>query len=623
MNKEHEILSDIVVWMKYAKFIPELNRRETWEELVTRNMNMHIEKFPNLEQMIRSHYELVFQKKVLPSMRSLQFAGKPIEVNNTRLFNCSYLHIDDYRAFSETMFLLLSGTGVGYSVQKHHVDKLPAITRATKTRRYLIGDSIEGWADAIKVLVKSYLGLALWKPTFDFRSIRAKGERLITSGGLAPGPEPLKICLTHVESIFERKADGEKLTPLECHDILCHIANAVLAGGIRRSAMISLFDKDDDEMLTCKFGKWYETNPQRGRANNSAVLLRGNICPTNETIGKEQFLELWKKVELSNSGEPGFYFTDNKELGTNPCCEISLNSFQFCNLVEINASDIKDQQDLMDRTVAAAFIGTIQASYTDFHYLRPQWKKVTEKEALLGIGMTGIASGAVLKLDLDLAAQEAIDANRLFAKLIGIKPAARVTCVKPSGTSSLVLGTSSGVHAWHDQYYIRRIRIGKNEAIYTYLAMYHPNMIEQDALNSNQVVFSIPVAAPEGAITRSSESALDFLERVKFLHGAWIKPGHNFGDNTHNVSATVTVKANEWGEVGEWLWNNQDHYNGLSFLPEDLGSYPQTPFETITKEKYEELIKEVESLDITKVIEMEDNTNLNDQQACAGGACEI
>ena len=623
MNKEHEILSDIVVWMKYAKFIPELNRRETWEELVTRNMNMHIEKFPYLEEMIQSYYQLVFEKKVLPSMRSLQFAGKPIEVNNTRLFNCSYLHIDDYRAFSETMFLLLSGTGVGYSVQKHHVDKLPAISRATKTRRYLIGDSIEGWADAIKVLVKSYLGLAVWKPTFDFRSIRAKGERLITSGGVAPGPEPLKICLTHVESIFERKADGEKLTSLECHDILCHIANAVLAGGIRRSAMISLFDKDDEEMLTCKFGKWYETNPQRGRANNSAVLLRGNICPTSETIGKEEFLELWKKVELSNSGEPGFYFTDNKELGTNPCCEISLNSFQFCNLVEINASDIKDQQDLIDRTIAAAFIGTIQASYTDFHYLRPQWKKVTEREALLGIGMTGIASGAVLKLDLDVAAQEAIDANRMFAKLIGVKPAARLTCVKPSGTSSLVLGTSSGVHAWHDQYYIRRIRIGKNEAIYTYLAMYHPKMIEQDALNSNQVVFSVPVAAPEGAITRSSESALDFLERVKFLHGAWIKPGHNFGDNTHNVSATVTVKTNEWEEVGEWLWNNQDHYNGLSFLPEDLGSYPQTPFETITKEKYEELIKEVESLDITKVIELEDNTNLNDQQACAGGACEI
>lgn len=616
MNKEHEILSDIVVWMKYAKFIPELNRRETWEELVTRNMNMHIAKFPHLEDVIRANYNLVYEKKVLPSMRSLQFGGRPIEVNNTRLFNCSYLHIDDYRAFSETMFLLLSGTGVGYSVQKNHVENLPPLKRATKTRRYLIGDSIEGWADAVKVLVKSYFGLSTWKPNFDYRSIRAKGERLITSGGVAPGPEPLKLCLSHVESIFERKADGEKLTPLECHDILCHIANAVLAGGIRRSAMISLFDADDQEMLTCKFGNWWEINPQRGRANNSATLLRGEVT-------KEEFLDLWKKVELSNSGEPGFYFTDNKELGTNPCCEISLNTFQFCNLVEINASDIKDQQDLMSRMIAATFIGTLQASYTDFHYLRPEWKKTTEKEALLGVGMTGIASGAVLDLDLDLAANTAIDVNRFFADLIGINPAARVTCVKPSGTSSLVLGTSSGVHAWHDDYYIRRIRIGKNEAMYTYLAMYHPDMIEDDALNSNQVVLSVPVAAPEGAITRSSEGAIEFLERVKFLHESWIKPGHVSGDNTHNVSATVTVKSDEWEEVGEWLWNNQQHYNGLSFLPEDLGSYPQTPFETITKEKYEELIKDVHGLDVTKVIEINDNTNLNDQQACGGAGCEI
>jgi ribonucleoside-diphosphate reductase alpha chain len=616
MKKEHEILSEVIIWMKYAKFIPELNRRETWEELVTRNMNMHIAKFPNLEGHIRSYYKFVYDKKVLPSMRSLQFGGKPIEVNNTRLFNCSYLQVDDYRAFSETMFLLLSGTGVGYSVQKHHVEKLPPVKRAVKNRRYLIGDSIEGWADAVKVLVKSYFGLSAWKPSFDYRSIRAKGERLITSGGVAPGPEPLKICLNHVESIFERKAEGEKLTPLECHDILCHIATAVLAGGIRRSAMISLFDKDDEEMLTCKFGTWYETNPQRGRANNSAVLLRGDV-------GKGEFLDLWKKVELSNSGEPGFYFTDNKELGTNPCCEISLNTFQFCNLVEINASDVKDQKDLMDRTAAAAFIGTLQASYTDFHYLRPEWKKTTEKEALLGIGMTGIASGAVLDLDLEAAAKEAVEANKSFSSLIGINAAARVTCVKPSGTSSLVLGTSSGVHAWHDDYYVRRIRIGKNEAMYTYLSIYHPEMIEDDVLSSSQVVLSVPVSAPSGAITRSSEGAIQFLERVKGLHKDWIKPGHVYGDNTHNVSATVTVKSGEWKEVGEWLWANQDHYNGLSFLPEDLGSYPQTPFETITKEKYEELIGSVHSLDVTKIIEISDSTNLSDQQACGGGGCEL
>ena len=616
MNKEHEILSEVITWMKYSKFIPELSRRETWGELVTRNMNMHIAKFPELKEMIEHNYKFVYEKKVLPSMRSLQFGGRPIEVNNTRLFNCSYLQIDDYRAFSETMFLLLSGTGVGYSVQKHHVENLPPLKKATKNRRYLIGDSIEGWADAVKVLVKSYFGLSTWKPNFDYRSIRSKGERLITSGGVAPGPEPLKLCLNHVESIFERKADGEKLTPLECHDILCHIATAVLAGGIRRSAMISLFDKDDEEMLTCKFDKWYETNPQRGRANNSATLLRGEVT-------KEEFLSLWKKVEMSNSGEPGFYFTDNKELGTNPCCEISLNSFQFCNLVEINASDIKDQQDLMERTVAAAFIGTIQASYTDFHYLRPEWKKTTEKEALLGIGMTGIASGAVLSLDLESAAKEAIDANRLFSKLIGINSAARVTCVKPSGTSSLVLGTSSGVHTWHDEYYMRRIRIGKNEAIYTYLSLYHPEMIEEDQMNSAQVVLSVPVAAPAGAITRSSEDAIQFLERVKSLHENWIKPGHVEGDNTHNVSATVTIKNEEWEEVGEWLWANQNHYNGLSFLPEDLGSYPQTPFETITKEQYDQAITSCHSLDVTKIIEIKDNTNLSDQQACGAGGCEI
>lgn len=617
MKLEHSILSDATVWMKYSKFVPELGRRETWEELVTRNMNMHIQKFPELEKEIRGHYEYVFNKKVLPSMRSLQFGGKAIEVNNTRLYNCSFLHIDDYRAFSETMFLLLSGTGVGYSVQKQHIAKLPEISKAERNRRYLIGDSIEGWADAIKVLMKSYLGLSSWKPKFDYRAIRAKGERLITSGGVAPGPEPLKICLTHIQAILDRKENGEKLTPLDAHDILCHIADAVLSGGIRRSAMISLFDKDDEEMLTCKFGNWWETNPQRGRANNSAVLLRG-------AVEKEEFMNLWKKVELSNSGEPGFFFTNDLELGTNPCAEISLNSFQFCNLVEVNASDIKDQFDFEERVEAASFIATLQASYTDFHYLRSVWKKTTEREALLGIGMTGIASGNVLELDMAQAAEAAIKMNKYLADRIGINVSARITTVKPSGTSSLVLGTSSGVHAWHSEYYIRRIRIGKNEAMYTYLSIYHPELIEDDIMKpQTQAILSVPVSAPEGSITRWSESAIDFLERVKLLHEKWIKPGHNYGDNTHNVSATVTLKSKEWGMVGEWLWKNQNHYNGLSFLPEDLGTYQQTPFEDITKEQYEEMIKSLSELDVTKISEVDDNTNLSDQAACAGGACEV
>ena len=616
MEINHEILSDIVVWSKYAKYDQPVQRREIWNEIADRNMQMHIRKFPHLEKQIRQAYTFVYDKKILPSMRSLQFAGKPIEVNNARLFNCSYLHIDDYRAFSETMFLLLSGTGVGYSVSHNHIAKLPAISRATKKRRYLIPDNIEGWADAVKVLVKSYFGLSNWKPNFDFRSIRAKGERLITSGGVAPGPEPLRICLAQIEAIFERKQDGEQLSSLECHDILCHIANAVLAGGIRRSAMIALFDYDDEEMLTCKFGDWYIANPQRGRANNSAKLLRGKVS-------KNEFLDLWKKVEISNSGEPGFFFTNDLELGTNPCAEISLNSFQFCNLVEINASDLKDQYDFEERTAAAAFIGTLQASYTDFHYLRPQWKEVTEREALLGIGMTGIASGKVLDLDMPEAAEMAYRTNKVVAKEIGINPSARITTIKPSGTSSIVLGCSSGVHAWHSDFYLRRMKVGKSEALYTYLAINHPELLEDSIYTASEAYVCVPIAAPKGAITRHSESAIQFLERVKLLHEKWIKPGHVYGENTHNVSASVTMKPNEWGIVGEWLWENQNHYNGLSFMPQDLGSYKQTPFEDIDEATYLELSKVVSKINVANIVEISDNTSLLGEAACAGGACEI
>lgn len=617
MELEKEILSDIVVWSKYARFVPELNRRETWTELVDRNKQMHLKKFPELSVTIERAYELVYDKKILPSMRSLQFGGRPIEVNNTRLFNCSYLSVNDYRAFSETMFLLLCGTGVGYSVQSFNIDQLPAISKATKTRRYLVGDSIEGWADAVKVLIKGYLGLSATIPSFDFRAVRPKGERLITSGGVAPGPEPLKICLMHIQSILDRKQDGEMLTSLDCHDIMCFIADAVLSGGIRRSAMIALFDISDEEMLTSKFGNWWELNPQRARANNSAILNR-------DSVSKEEFMSLWKKIELSNSGEPGFYFSDNENMGTNPCAEIALNPFQFCNLVEVNASDIKDQDDLNDRVYWAAVIGTLQASYTDFHYLRPIWKETTEKEALLGIGMTGIASGAVMNMNLQQAVNQAIYANDTISDAIGINKAARITCVKPSGTSSLVLGTSSGIHAWHDEYYVRRMRVGKNEAMYTYLSLYHPEMLEDDVFKpTQQAVISVPQSAPAGAITRNDESAIEFLERVKYFHQNWIVPGHRSGDNTHNVSATVTMKHDEWPSVGEWLWENKSHFNGLSFLPEDLGSYAQTPFETITKEQYEQMVTSLNALNVANIVEMSDNTKLTDQAACAGGNCEI
>lgn len=617
MNLEQEILSDITIYMKYSKYLPEKNRRETWEELVTRNKEMHLKKFPLLKNEIEEAYKLVYNKKVLPSMRSMQFAGKPIEINNARMFNCSYLPIDDYRAFSEIMFLLLSGCGVGYSVQTHHIENLPEIRKPIKKKRYLVGDSIEGWADAVRMLTKAYFGYTSTAPDFDFRDIRPKGAQLITVGGKAPGPEPLKIALMHVESIFNQKKDGEKLTSLECHDIICHLADAVLSGGIRRAALISLFNLNDEEMLTCKFGNWWELNPQRGRANNTAVLLRNKI-------DKETFLNLWKKIELSNSGEPGFLFTNDKDAGTNPCAEINLKANQFCNVNEINGSDIESQEDLNNRSRIAAFIGTLQASYTDFHYLRDIWKKTTEKEALLGIGITGIASGEVLKYNLKEAAKIAVEENERVAELININKAARITTIKPSGTTSLVLGTSSGIHAWHDEYYLRRIRIGKNEALYTYLSIYHPELLEDDFFKPHiQAIVTIPQSAPRNAITRKNETALNLLERIKKVNKEWIKPGHRKGVNTHNVSATVNIKQNEWKDVGEWLYENRDYFTALSFLPEDTGSYVQAPFESIDKDKFLSYFLHLKGIDLSKVIESTDETKLNDNAACVAGACEV
>jgi ribonucleoside-diphosphate reductase alpha chain len=428
MDISQEILSDITVYMKYAKYDAVKMRRETWDELVTRNMNMHIKKYPQIENEIREVYKMVFDKKILPSMRSLQFGGKPIEISPNRIYNCAYLPIDHIDAFSETMFLLLGGTGVGYSVQKHHVEELPEIRKpnANRHRRYLIGDSIEGWADAIKVLLKSYVGQVTSTIQFDYSDIRPKGERLVTSGGKAPGPQPLKDCIHKITSILDNKIDGEKLSTIEVHDIICHIADAVLSGGIRRAALISLFSADDDEMIACKSGNWWELNPQRGRANNSAVLVRHKIT-------EEFFMGLWERIKASGSGEPGIYLTNDKDWGTNPCCEIALRPFQFCNLCEVNVSNIESQEDFNNRVKAATFIGTLQAGYTNFHYLRDIWRRTTEKDALIGVGMTGIGSGTVLGYDMKEAAKVCKEENARIAELIGINKAARTTTVKPSG----------------------------------------------------------------------------------------------------------------------------------------------------------------------------------------------
>ena len=658
MDKNLNILGDLVHHMKYAKYDESKGRRETYEETVNRNMQMHIGEYPELKTEIEETYEFVRDKKVIPSMRSMQFAGVAIDVNPSRIFNCSYLPVTSIDAFNETMFLLLSGCGVGYSVQRHHVEQLPEIRKPIASRRYLIQDSIEGWADAVKVLMKSYFADRSL-PLFDYRAIRDKGAQLVISGGKAPGPDPLRKCLNTIQTMLERKQNGDKLSTIEAHDIQCIIADAVLAGGIRRSALISLFSIGDDDMMKCKsiqdaeidevidrvngsihvrvnvndtqktvwipendYNKlekeqklqWFYLYPERARSNNSIVMARSLIT-------EDVFKQRWEVIQSSGSGEPGLYFTNNVELGTNPCCEISLNAHQFCNLTSINVSNLIDQEDLNERAKAAAFLGTLQASYTDFHYLRAVWKKITEKEALLGVSLTGIASINVLDYDFTEAANVVVDENERVAELLGINPAKRVTCIKPEGTGSLVLGTSSGIHAWHNHFYKRRIRVGKNEAIYEYLKKELPELVE-DEVFGNGAVITVPVRAPEEAIVRS-EDVIAFLERVKYFTEVWVKPGHKGGMNTHNVSATVSIKPNEWDKVSDWLWDNHDSFNGLSFLPYDNGTYVQAPFEDITIEEFDKFSQYVKTIDLEDVLEINDNTDLQSELACAGGVCEV
>ena len=389
-----------------------------------------------------------------------------------------------------------------------------------------------------------------------------------------------------------------------------------MSGGIRRAALISLFSEDDLDLLSCKSGAWWELNPQRGRANNSVVLKRG-------TIEKSDFLNIWKRVQDSGSGEPGIFWTNDYDIGTNPCCEISLKSMQFCNLTTVNVSDVDSQDELDARVAAASFLGTLQAGFSDFHYLRPQWKENTEKDALLGVSMTGIGSGAVLKLDLVRAANIVNEVNAMTAAKIGINKAARTTALKPEGTASLRVGSSSGIHAWHNDYFIRRMRVGKNEALYHYMVTNFPALVEDCKFKPHlEAVMSFPQKAPEGSILRT-ESAFDLLERVKRFNTEWVFPGYREGANNHNVSCTISLKDHEWDQCGEWMWENKNFYNGISVLPYDNGSYVQAPFEDCTKETFDEMFKLLHEINLDDVHEGEDNTSLSEQAACAGGACEV
>ncbi len=656
IENTNKLLSDIVIYTKYAKFIPSLQRRENWSEIIERYITMMLFKYgtsgdkkyiknEERESIFENHFiaglsdfagdivengKYLLDKKVLPSMRAAQFSGDAVLKNEARIYNCSYMPMSDYRSFSELMFLLLGGTGVGYSVQFHHIEELPEIRKPLKEAKYLVGDSIEGWADAVKQLMKSYFGMLKVKPRFDFSDIRPKGSRLVTAGGKAPGPDPLKICLTNIEALLNNKTDGSKLSSIEVHDICCYIADAVLAGGIRRAALISLFSFDDTEMATSKHGNWWENNPQRGRANNSAVILRNRVK-------KEEFDNLWQIIQDSGSGEPGEYFTNDPEYGTNPCCEISLRPYTFCNLTELNGGVINSQEEFEEYTRIAAFFGTLQAGFSDFHYLRSVWKKNTEKDALIGVGITGICNGNIINMDLVKASKVAVKENDRVSKIIGINNAARVTTIKPSGTTSCVVGTSSGIHAWHSEFYIRNIQCKVGDDLFNFFAEKHPLLIKVMDYDPKSAVIGIPMKAPNNAILRENENALTMLERVKKFNVEWVKQGHRRGPNTNNVSATVSIDSDkiyhteklgtmsEWGVVGAWMWDEKDVYNGLSVLPYDGGTYKDAPFQECTKEEYDEKVDYIlnNPIDLTKIKEDDDNTDLAGEIACAGGSCEI
>jgi len=485
MNKSNRLLSEIVAYRTYAKHLTAFNRRESLEETLNRNLTMYLEKYPKLSRDIIKGFKQVHDFNVMPSMRSLQFGGEAIFRNNVRLFNCSFANITYPRIFAEALFLLLSGTGFGYSVQRHHISQLPSLRKPKEEGVYIVHDSIEGWAEALNQLMSAYFFGAI-RPIFDFSKVRQKGSYLVTTGAKAPGPDPLRHMLTKVEEML-RISIGRKLTTLEVHDIVCLIADCVLSGGIRRAALISLFDRNDTAMLTSKHGNWWERHPHRARANNSAVL------PRQETTFDE-FKNVYDMCIASNAGEPGFFWTNNTEWGTNPCAEIGLQSNQFCNLTTTNLTGIKNEKDFENRIYASALLGTLQAGFTDFPYLSEKWKTVTESEALIGCSFTGIADARGLSGEqLQKAAKLVLEVNEKYAKKIGINPAARTTAIKPEGTASCVLGSSSGIHARHSEFYLRRVRMNKDDELARYLMRVVPELVEDDIFSPSGV--SIPAGS--------------------------------------------------------------------------------------------------------------------------------
>lgn len=680
-------MSDYIAMAKYARYRRDLGRREIFPEAVERVAAMHRDFFAaklgeaiapppedlakmdanllhewltagTLEDAIDRAFAAVVDKRVLPSMRSLQFGGAAVLDNHARLFNCSFSLIDRVEFFREYFFLLLAGTGCGFSVQRHHVDRLPILPvrgeeMDLEVRHHDVGDTIEGWADALHELLRSHFdGYAV---EFNYAQIRPRGAPLVTAGGKAPGHLPLKHALNQVEVILTGAA-GRKLRPIEVYDICMFIARAVLSGGIRRSATICLFSPDDEEMMTAKTGNWFEHHPQRSASNNSAVVPR-------QSESDALFRKLFHAQK--EFGEPGFYFADHPDYGCNPCCEIGLHpviegplteaektklralgydgsfdentrlsGWQMCNLSTINGAALQSADDFYVACIHAAVIGTMQAAYTDMSYLGPVTRWINEHDALLGVSICGFMDNPEILFDpmvLERGATLCRATNAAVATTLGINSAARVTCVKPEGTASLLLGAGSGIHPHHARHYFRRVQANRHDAIFRHFKAANPHLTERSVYRpETDDVLTFAVEAPEHAILRDEVDAIGFLRFVELVQRHWVRPGGaaetRSPDLHHNVSNTCTVRPEEWDDVADFIWEHRENFTGVALLPDDGDKrYAQAPREAVATE--EDILKwnrlAYNPVDYTAMKEATDETALKDVVACAGGACDL
>lgn len=618
---------------RYARYIDEENRREHWDETVDRYVNFmkdHVSKY-NIatdDSVWPEIRDAILNLEVMPSMRAMMSAGKALARDNTAGYNCSYLPVDDPKAFDEAMFILMCGTGVGFSVERQYVNQLPEIPERIyeSETTIVVKDSKEGWSKALRQLIALlYSGeIAKW----DLSRLRPAGARLKTFGGRSSGPGPLDDLFKFIIRIF-RNAQGRKLTSIECHDIMCKIGETIVVGGVRRSAMISLSNLSDDRMRNAKAGAWWEQNPQRMLSNNSAVYTE------RPEVGA--YMTEWTSIYDSKSGERGIFNREASqkqaakngrrdasfEFGTNPCSEIILRPYQFCNLTEVVVRGEDTIDDLLRKVRIATILGTFQSTLTDFPYLRKIWKKNTEEERLLGVSMTGIYDNALLNDHTNKALpgylqtlrETAVDTNKEWAEKLGIPQSAAITCVKPSGTVSQLTNTASGIHPRHADHYIRRVRNDNKDPLTQYLKLagvpFEPDVMKPDSTT----VFSFVQKAPKGAITRDNVNAVDHLKLWLIYQLHWCE---------HKPSVTISVTEKDWPSVGAWCWENFDDLSGVSFLPYDGGTYRQAPYETINKEEYEKLAKSIPaSIDWTKLIEKEDNVEGTQTLACTAGGCDL